>query len=126
MLLPKKVKFRKQQRGRMCGKAWRGSDLSFGDFGLKVQECGYITDRQIEASRIAMTRFYQARGQGMAAHLPRQADHQEARRDTYGQGQGSSDHWVAVVRRARYCSRWRVLRLNWQGKPCVWLPTSCH
>jgi len=50
MLLPKKVKFRKQQRGRMCGKAWRGSDLSFGDFGLKVQECGYITDRQIEAA----------------------------------------------------------------------------
>ena len=55
-MMPKKVKFRKQQRGRMKGKAWRGSDLSFGDFGLKVLECGYITDRQIEASRIAMTR----------------------------------------------------------------------
>ena len=51
MLMPKKVKYRKQQRGRMCGKAWRGSDLSFGDYGLKVMECGYITDRQIEASR---------------------------------------------------------------------------
>ena len=50
MLMPKKVKFRKQQRGRMKGKAWRGSDLSFGDFGLKVMECGYITDRQIEAT----------------------------------------------------------------------------
>ena len=62
MLMPKKVKFRKQQRGRMCGKAWRGSDLSFGDFGLKVEECGYITDRQIEASRIAMTRFIKRGG----------------------------------------------------------------
>jgi large subunit ribosomal protein L16 len=49
MLMPKKVKFRKQQRGRMCGKAWRGSELAFGDFGLKVMECGYVTDRQIEA-----------------------------------------------------------------------------
>jgi large subunit ribosomal protein L16 len=62
MLMPKKVKFRKQQRGRMKGKAWRGSDLSFGDFGLKVMECGYLTDRQIEASRIAMTRFIKRGG----------------------------------------------------------------
>ena len=53
MLMPKKVKYRKQQRGRMRGKAWRGSELSFGDYGLKVMECGYITDRQIEASRMA-------------------------------------------------------------------------
>jgi large subunit ribosomal protein L16 len=62
MLMPKKVKFRKQQRGRMCGKAWRGSELAFGDYGLKVMECGYITDRQIEASRIAMTRFIKRGG----------------------------------------------------------------
>ncbi len=79
MLMPKKVKFRKQQRGRMCGKAWRGSDLSFGDYGLKVQECGYITDRQIEASRIAMTRFIKrGAAQGLAASFPGQADYQEA------------------------------------------------
>ena len=51
MLMPKRVKFRKQQRGRMKGKAWRGSELSFGEYGLKAMECGYITDRQIEASR---------------------------------------------------------------------------
>src|SRR2546423_941538 len=56
MLMPKKVKYRKQQRGRMCGKAWRGSDISFGEFGLKALSCGWITDRQIEAARIAMTR----------------------------------------------------------------------
>ena len=56
MLMPKKVKFRKQQRGRMAGKAWRGSTLAFGDFGLKVMQCGWITARQIEAARVAMTR----------------------------------------------------------------------
>jgi large subunit ribosomal protein L16 len=56
MLMPKKVKYRKQQRGRMTGKAWRGSTLAFGDFGLKAMRCGWITDRQIEAARVAMTR----------------------------------------------------------------------
>ena len=62
MLMPKKVKFRKQQKGKRRGKAWRGSTLSFGEYGLKVMECGYITDRQIEASRIAMTRFIKRGG----------------------------------------------------------------
>jgi large subunit ribosomal protein L16 len=57
MLMPKKVKYRKQQRGRRAGKAWRGSDLSFGDYGLKALEPAWITDRQIEASRVAITRF---------------------------------------------------------------------
>ena len=61
-MMPKKVKYRKQQRGRMAGKAWRGSELSFGTYGLKVMECGHITDRQIEASRIAMTRFVKRGG----------------------------------------------------------------
>ena len=62
MLMPKKVKYRKQQRGRMTGKAWRGSQLAFGDFGLKVLEPGWITDRQIEAARVAMTRFVKRGG----------------------------------------------------------------
>src|SRR3977135_744770 len=62
MLMPKKVKYRKQQRGRMTGKAWTGSKLSFGDFGIKTLEPGYITDRQIEASRIAITRFVKRGG----------------------------------------------------------------
>src|SRR5487761_2724170 len=62
MLMPKKVKFRKQQKGKRRGKAWRGSSLSFGEYGLKAMECGYITDRQIEASRIAMTGFIKRGG----------------------------------------------------------------
>ena len=61
MLMPKKVKFRKQQRGRMRGKAWRGHNVSFGDYGLKALEPCWLTDRQIEAARVAMTRFI-ARG----------------------------------------------------------------
>jgi large subunit ribosomal protein L16 len=62
MLMPKKVKYRKQQRGRMTGKAWRGSTLAFGDYGLKAMRCGWITDRQIEAARVAMTRFIKRGG----------------------------------------------------------------
>ena len=56
MMMPKKVKYRKQQRGRMAGKAWRGSDISFGEYGLKAMECAWVTSRQIEAARVAMTR----------------------------------------------------------------------
>src|SRR5678816_4861281 len=62
MLMPKKVKYRKQQRGRRRGKAWRGSTLEFGDYGLKVLDAGWITDRQIEAGRIAITRFVKRGG----------------------------------------------------------------
>ena len=62
MLMPKKVKYRKQQRGRMAGKAWRGSDVSFGDYGLRALEPAWITDRQIEAARVAMTRFIKRGG----------------------------------------------------------------
>src|ERR1700729_3794542 len=62
MLMPKKVKFRKVQRGRMKGKAWRGSSISFGEYALKAMDCGWITSRQIEAARIAMTRFIKRGG----------------------------------------------------------------
>ena len=98
MLMPKKVKFRKQQRGRMCGKAWRGSDLSFGDFGLKVQECGYITDRQIEASRIAMTRFIKRGGKVWLRLFPDKPITKKPAETRMGKGKGAPDHWVAVVR----------------------------
>jgi large subunit ribosomal protein L16 len=62
MLMPKKVKYRKQMRGRRRGKAWRGSTIAFGDYGLKVTEAGWVTDKQIEAARIAMTRFVKRGG----------------------------------------------------------------
>src|SRR5215468_11853630 len=98
MLMPKKVKYRKQQRGRMTGKAWRGSDLSFGDFGLKVMECGYITDRQIEASRIAMTRFIKRGGKVWLRIFPDKPVTKKPAEVRMGSGKGPLDHWVAVVR----------------------------
>jgi large subunit ribosomal protein L16 len=93
MLMPKKVKYRKQQRGRMTGKAWRGSTLAFGDFGLKVLEPGWITDRQIEASRVAMTRFVKRGGKIWIRLFPKKPA--ETR---MGKGKGAPDHWVAVVK----------------------------
>jgi large subunit ribosomal protein L16 len=93
MLMPKKVKYRKQQRGRMAGKAWRGSELAFGQYGLKVLEPGWISDRQIEASRVAITRFIK-RG-GLFPDKPVTKKPAETR---MGKGKGAPDHWVAVVR----------------------------
>ena len=98
MLMPKKVKFRKQQRGRMTGKAWRGSDLSFGDYGLKVMECGYITDRQIEASRIAMTRFIKRGGKVWLRLFPDKPITKKPAETRMGKGKGAPDQWVCVIR----------------------------
>ena len=98
MLMPKKVKYRKQQRGRMTGKAWRGSTLAFGDFGLKVLEPGWITDRQIEASRVAMTRFVKRGGKIWIRVFPDKPVTKKPAETRMGKGKGAPDHWVAVVR----------------------------
>ena len=101
MLMPKKVKFRKQQRGRMRGKAWRGSSLSFGDYGLKVMEPGWITDRQIEAARVAMTRFVKRGGKIWVRLFPEKPVTKKPAETRMGKGKGAPDHWVAVVRPGR-------------------------
>jgi large subunit ribosomal protein L16 len=98
MLMPKKVKFRKQQKGKRRGKAWRGSTISFGEYGLRVMECGYITDRQIEASRIAMTRFIKRGGKIWLRLFPDKPITKKPAEVRMGSGKGSLDHWVAVVR----------------------------
>src|SRR5437588_11333154 len=98
MLMPKKVKYRKQQRGRMRGKAWRGGELSFGEYGLKVLEPGWITDRQIEASRVAMTRFIKRGGQIWLRLFPDKPVTKKPAETRMGNGKGAPDHWVAVVR----------------------------
>jgi large subunit ribosomal protein L16 len=98
MLMPKKVKFRKQQKGKRRGKAWRGSSLSFGAYGLKVLECGYITDRQIEASRVAMTRFIKRGGKIWLRLFPDKPITKKPAEVRMGSGKGALDHWVAVVR----------------------------
>ncbi|MBV9669813.1 MAG: 50S ribosomal protein L16 [Acidobacteriales bacterium] len=98
MLMPKKVKFRKQMKGRVRGKAWRGSELSFGDFGLKAVESGWITDRQIEASRVAMTRFIKRGGKVWLRLFPDKPVTKKPAEVRMGSGKGPLDHWVAVVR----------------------------
>jgi large subunit ribosomal protein L16 len=98
MLMPKKVKYRKQQRGRMRGKARRGSELSYGDYGLKVLEPGWITDRQIEASRVAIARFVQRGGKVWVRLFPDKPVTKKPAETRMGKGKGAPDHWIAVVR----------------------------
>ena len=101
MLMPKKVKYRKQQRGRMAGKAWRGSSIAFGDFGLKAMECGWITDRQIEAARVAMTRFIKRGGKVWIRLFPDKPITKKPAETRMGKGKGSPEGWVAVVKPGR-------------------------
>jgi large subunit ribosomal protein L16 len=98
MLMPKKVKYRKQQRGRMAGKAWRGSQLSFGDFGLKALGCGWVTNRQIEAARIAMTRFIKRGGKVWIRIFPDKPITKKPPETRMGKGKGAPEAWVAVVK----------------------------
>ena len=101
MLMPKKVKYRKQQRGRMAGKAWRGSDVSFGDFGLKALEPCWLTDRQIEAARVAMTRFIARGGKIWVRVFPDKPITKKPQETRMGKGKGSPEGWVAVVKPGR-------------------------
>lgn len=101
MLMPKKVKFRKMQKGRMRGKAHRGDKLNFGDFGLKAQAPGWITDRQIEAARIAMTRHVKRGGKIWIRMFPDKPITKKPAETRMGKGKGAPDHWVAVVKPGR-------------------------
>src|SRR5208337_2141994 len=101
MLMPSKVKYRKQQRGRMCGKAWRGSDMSFGDYGLKVLQAGWISDRQIEASRVAIMRFIKRGGKLWIRIFPDKPVTKKPAETRMGKGKGAPEFWVAVVKPGR-------------------------
>ena len=101
MLMPSKVKYRKQQRGRRGGKAYRGSTVSFGDYALKTMECAWITARQIEASRIAMTRFVKRGGKIWIRVFPDKPVTKKPTEVRMGKGKGSPEAWVAVVRPGR-------------------------
>jgi large subunit ribosomal protein L16 len=101
MLMPKKVKYRKQQRGRRRGKAWTGSMVSFGDYGLKVLEAGWLTDRQIEAARVAMTRFIKRGGKIWVRVFPDKPITKKPAETRMGKGKGPPEGWVAVVKPGR-------------------------
>jgi large subunit ribosomal protein L16 len=101
MLMPKKVKHRRVMKGRMRGKATRGENLDFGDFGLKALEAGWITDRQIEAARIAMTRHVKRGGKIWIRMFPDKPITKKPAETRMGSGKGAPDHWVAVVKPGR-------------------------
>ncbi len=101
MLAPKKVKYRKRMKGNMNGKAYRGSDLSFGEFGLKAMEPGWVTARQIEAARIAMTRFVKRGGKIWIRIFPDKPITKKPAETRMGKGKGAPEYWVAVVKPGR-------------------------
>ena len=101
MLMPKKVKYRKQQRGRMRGLAWRGSTVSFGDYGLKALEPCWLTDRQIEAARVALTRGIKRGGKVWIRVFPDKPVTKKPQETRMGKGKGAPEGWVAVVKPGR-------------------------
>ena len=101
MLLPKRVKHRKQFRGRMTGKANRGNTVAFGEYGLAAMEPAWITNRQIEAARIAMTRYIKRGGQVWIQIFPDKPITSKPAETRMGSGKGSPEYWVAVVKPGR-------------------------
>jgi large subunit ribosomal protein L16 len=101
MLMPKKVKYRKQQRGRRRGKAWRGSSIAFGKYGLKALEAGWLTDKQIEAARVAVTRFIKRGGKIWVRVFPDKPITKKPAETRMGKGKGPPEGWVAVIKPGR-------------------------
>ncbi|MDA8086595.1 MAG: 50S ribosomal protein L16 [Nitrospiraceae bacterium] len=101
MLAPKKVKFRKMQKGRMDGKAYRGSEVKFGDFGLKAMEPAWISSRQIEAARIAITRHAKRGCKVWIRIFPDKPITKKPAETRMGKGKGAPEYWVAVVKPGR-------------------------
>jgi len=98
MLMPKRVKYRKLQKGRMGGKAIRGATVAFGEFGIQAAECGWITARQIEAARIAMTRYVKRGGKIWIRIFPHKSITKKPAETRMGKGKGAPEEWVAVVK----------------------------
>ena len=100
-LMPKRVKYRKAQRGRRKGTSYAGSTLSFGEFGLKALENGWVKDRQIEAARVALMRHTRRGGKVWIRIFPDKPVTKKPAETRQGKGKGAPDHWVAVVRKGR-------------------------
>ena len=101
MLSPKRIKFRKRHKGRNRGLAYRGSNISFGDFGLQATECGWLSSRQIEAGRIALTRHVKRGGQVWIRVFPDKPISKKPAETRMGKGKGNPEFWVAVVKPGR-------------------------
>lgn len=113
MLFPKRVKYRKQMRGRMKGRASRGTEVNFGDYGLQALEPGWITARQIEAARRALVRYMRRRGKVWIRIFPDKPVTKKPAETRMGKGKGAVDHWVAVVKPGRIL--FEISGLNEEG-----------
>ena len=101
MLSPKRTKHRKSQKGKMRGLAYRGSEVSFGSFALQATTCGFVTARQIEAARVALTRHVKRGGKVWIRVFPDKPISRKPAETRMGKGKGANDHWVAVVKPGR-------------------------
>ena len=101
MLLPKRVKYRRPHRGTMKGKATKGNFVAYGDYGMQATECGWVTSRQIEAARIAMTRYMKRGGKVWIKIFPHKPITEKPAETRMGRGKGSPEYWVAVVKPGR-------------------------
>jgi len=126
MLSPKRTKFRKQHRGRMRGVASKGNTIAFGQFALQAQDCGWVTARQIEASRRAMTRYIKRGGQIWIRIFPDKPVTMRPAETRMGSGKGNPEFWVAVVNLEEYVLKLvvKISRRKLQRKLCAWLNTN--
>ena len=125
--MPKRTKFRKMQKGRMKGLAQRGARVTFGDYGIKALEAGWITSRQIEAARIAMTRKMKRTGKVWIRIFPDKPITKKPAETRMGKGKGSPEYWVAVVKPGRIlCSRLEASTSSWRATRCGWRSRSCR
>jgi len=120
MLLPKKTKYRKQQRGRRAGVSKGQTRVQFGDFGLKSMEAAWVTNRQLEAARIAMTRKIKRGGKVWINVFPDKPVSQKPAETRMGSGKGAPEHWVAVVKPGRVMFELSGVPETWPRKHCVW------
>ena len=119
MLLPKRVKYRRVHRGRLTGKAMRGNKVTYGEFGLVAVEPAWITSNQIEAARIAMTRYPKRGGQVWIKIFPDKPITEKPAETRMGSGKGSPEYWAVS------CLRSPVFPKRSPVRPCVWPATSC-
>ena len=121
MLLPRRFKYRKQQRGSRAGMSKGHQTVQFGEFGLKSLDNGWVTNRQIEAARIAMTRKIRRRGKVWITIFPDKPVSQKPLETRMGSGKGPPERYVAVVKPAASCSSSPACRSPWRARPSAWL-----
>ena len=126
MLMPKKVKFRKSHRGRMSGKATRGAELSFGEFGLQALEPCWLTARQLEAGRVTITRFMKRRGKLWVRSFPWKPVTKKPTEVRMGKGKGDPEFWVDVIRPGKIIYELEGVSGPSPRRPWSWRPASCR